>query len=206
MAFATPPLDLGLFELINQALHLKSLNTPMLLLSNKVLGLTLAAALLTYLARHSRRKALGLLLVALLCIGAVDQTVYHLKDAFGRPRPVNALSGVRYHQDGKWQTTEAQPSNPDSGVSYPSAHAANSMALTLVLIWFWPPGRPWLLALPLLVGYSRVYLGKHYPSDILAGWLIGATIALVLIQLSSQLGPALANKWPRRRGHKSDRR
>ncbi|HJW46431.1 MAG TPA: phosphatase PAP2 family protein [Lysobacter sp.] len=65
---------------------------------------------------------------------------------------------------------------PESTFSFPSGHAMGSMTLAwvcLLLAW-WTPWR-WpvaigLLGFTLLVGLSRVYLGVHYPSDILAGW------------------------------------
>lgn len=70
---------------------------------------------------------------------------------------------------------------PESTYSFPSGHAMGSMTLAAVLVllawhtrWRWP-----LLVLAagfvVLVGLSRIYLGVHYPSDILAGW----TAALV---------------------------
>ncbi len=65
---------------------------------------------------------------------------------------------------------------PESTFSFPSGHAMGSMTLALTVVflawhtrWRWPV----LLAAALfvvLVGLSRVYLGVHYPSDILAGW------------------------------------
>ena len=70
---------------------------------------------------------------------------------------------------------------PESSFSFPSGHAMGSMTLACVLVllawhtrWRWP-----LLAIAsvfvALVGLSRIYLGVHYPSDILAGWAAAIT-------------------------------
>ena len=65
---------------------------------------------------------------------------------------------------------------PEATYSFPSGHAMGSMTLAAVLILLaWPTrARWWVIAamavfVP-MVGLSRVYLGVHYPSDILAGW------------------------------------
>lgn len=70
-----------------------------------------------------------------------------------------------------------------SGYSFPSGHSLISMALYGFLAYLvfrnshWPgPGRVLgigLILLPVLIGISRVYLGVHYPSDVLAGWAVG---------------------------------
>ncbi|MGH8174176.1 MAG: phosphatase PAP2 family protein [Rhodanobacteraceae bacterium] len=65
---------------------------------------------------------------------------------------------------------------PEGNFSFPSGHAMGSMTLACVLVllcwhtrWRWPVVFS-ALAFVLLVGLSRIYLGVHYPSDILAGW------------------------------------
>lgn len=65
---------------------------------------------------------------------------------------------------------------PESTWSFPSGHAMGSMTLALVLVLLaWPTRARWwvvaaMVAFVPMVGLSRVYLGVHYPSDILAGW------------------------------------
>ncbi|QDA58429.1 phosphatase PAP2 family protein [Thermomonas aquatica] len=78
---------------------------------------------------------------------------------------------------------------PESTFSFPSGHAMGSITLALVLaLLAWHTRWRWWVAAPMaafvaMVGLSRVYLGVHYPSDILAGWAAASawTVAAYLL-------------------------
>jgi membrane-associated phospholipid phosphatase len=92
---------------------------------------------------------------------------------------------------------------PHADFSFPSGHATYSMTfvLALVLINWDSPRRPWLIGLGglfvLAIGVSRVYLGVHFPSDILGGWLLAIAWAVGLDQAMFRWLP-LARSQPLR--------
>ena len=78
-------------------------------------------------------------------------------------------------------------------LSFPSGHSANAMvtyvAMALILARTPGPRKPWMIAallLTALIGISRVMLGVHWPSDVVAGWSFGFLWALLLAWLANR--------------------
>jgi membrane-associated phospholipid phosphatase len=79
--------------------------------------------------------------------------------------------------------------SPHASFSFPSGHAAQSMAIVVALLLLATPARRSALLIPglafiALVGVCRVYLGLHYPTDILAGWMLSLSWVCLLGALS----------------------
>lgn len=111
---------------------------------------------------------------AFLICDLLSNQVKHL---VARPRPPNVLDGVRLLVG---STAKAN--------SFPSSHASNAFAFTLPMVYLLrgslsSPWRIYLLSLPVLISFSRVYVGVHYPSDVAGGIMLGTIVASLSILL-----------------------
>ena len=82
----------------------------------------------------------------------------------------------------------------ENSYSFPSGHAMASAALAIsTIVLFWPTKWRWPVLVAavfymLLIAFTRLYLGVHYPTDVLAGWLVsGAWVAVVAIVIHYRL-------------------
>ncbi|MFG1921683.1 phosphatase PAP2 family protein [Cryptosporangium sp. NPDC048952] len=84
----------------------------------------------------------------------------------------------------------------EDGFSFPSGHSASSLVVLCTVAWLVSMAVPdrtvratvWVAAVPLAlaIGLSRIYLGVHYPTDVLAGWVLGTTW-LITVALAAHL-------------------
>lgn len=124
---------------------------------------------------------LGLFAVFALC----DQSSAHwIKPLVKRVRPCHVVDGARVLI------------HCSQAYSFPSAHATNTFGCAVWLT-FWYPQYRWIFfGLAFLMSISRVFVGVHYPFDILAGWVLGAINAVAIILIVQWV----RHVWLRRAG------
>jgi undecaprenyl-diphosphatase len=143
-------------------------------------------ALAPVLALLARRPPLFTTLVTAATVWTADLLATLLKALVDRQRPYEVIP-------------QADPLlRWDVAGSFPSGHAATSVAGAVVLAYLLGRWGPWLGLLAAAVAFSRVYVGVHYPLDVLAGAALGAAVGLLAIALVRRLRPTSAG--PRRSG------
>jgi undecaprenyl-diphosphatase len=125
----------------------------------------LLLALVAMIRPGSRMAAWRVYLVVLLCYGVVDLA---LKPAIARPRPISVRA---------FDPPRDLPPIPRS-LSFPSGHTAAAFGSAMAIGRIWPQGRALWWTLAVLMGYSRIYVGHHYPIDVLGGALVGVLVAV----------------------------
>lgn len=124
-----------------------------------------------------KRTGIWLALMLILTITIGDQLSVLIKVLVERPRPSHAaaLTGMLN-----------LPIGQRGMYGFVSSHATNAFALTIFVSLIskckqlWPPLFIWAI----ITGYSRIYLGVHYPFDVLAGAILGSTIGYAMYKLT----------------------
>jgi undecaprenyl-diphosphatase len=129
-----------------------------------MIWLTIGAA-----AAWRRREWNGFVTLVLALVLAWLSADYLLKPVFGRARP--------FSSDLVIVVIGGKPGDP----SFPSGHAASSFAAARVLTTTAPEGWIAWWALALAISYSRIYLGVHYPFDVLGGAIVGLLSAAIIL-------------------------
>lgn len=137
-----------------------------------LVGLTVLALIITwYLKKERYFKIAKLCLFALVMSGVIAAC---LKLAIHEPRPYTVLSGIRQL---------VVPTEPNS---FPSGHTSSTFSVVTVLVhelWQYKWLVVILVALCIVIAFSRIYCGMHYPSDVVVGAMVGIISGIVVLKV-----------------------
>jgi len=171
-------LDLWLFNLINQNWANPALDPVMIAVT--YMGELFLWYLVSMILWRWKGSEVAIPLLIGLIIG--DITVFLIKYLVLRPSPYLIVSGARLLPAGLRLSGEP---------SFPSGHACRSFIGSVILGRKFSRWRYPLLGLATMISISRIYVGVHWPSDILVGAFIGISIGLGILKLEFRIMQAL---------------
>lgn len=183
-------LDKNLFIELN-SYHAPWLDTVMFFVSHKLTWIPLYIAIVYFIFRiHGPKKGIVAVLCIVLTITLADQiTSTVMKPFFARLRPT--------HEPELRDLVHTVNDYRGEKFGFASSHAANTFGLALfVFLLFRDRTRQvrWIFLWALVVGYSRIYLGVHYPGDIIVGAVVGMICSVGCFVAYRKISLTLANK------------
>ncbi|PZF71631.1 phosphatase PAP2 family protein [Taibaiella soli] len=167
--------DLTLLRLIHHS-RITALDMPLYWLSFVNTFVSIGILLFLLFLSFKRRAILPLFLKILTVFLISALMVWLIKNIMFRQRPF-----ITY--------TDIQKLSEAGSASFPSGHTTEAFAMAFAISFL--SGRWWLVLLvytwALLVAYSRIALGVHYPSDVLGGMVLGTFIAFITLKLTNRL-------------------
>ena len=181
-------LDHQWFHAINQGLSNSFFDFLMPILRNRYTWVPLYLFLAYFWVKNYGKAGMLMIVFLLLCFGISDYTASSIiKPAVARLRPCREMAG---------QINSLIPCG--SGYSFPSSHAANHFALALFFIILFYNKWKWVLPLALLwaasIGFAQIYVGVHFPIDVLAGGVLGSIVGSLLGLLFLRFKPEITWK------------
>ena len=167
--------DKTLFSFVRTSLRNPLCDFLMPLVSDKWNWLLPVLGLFVYSFVKDKRRGGLQILSSVLVIILVDASATALKGEALRLRPQQEISQI------------GMLIQRPASSSFPSNHAANSFALATLLTIYYPKMAGVFFAAAALVGFSRAYLGEHYPLDVLAGALLGTSLTLAFAMMARAL-------------------
>jgi undecaprenyl-diphosphatase len=159
-------IDKTLFLFFNSTIANPVFDAFFLFITNGRNWLYLGLIILGLYIWHQKKHAITGIILGGITFAITDAGCYRiLKPLFGRPKPCHPqhlVEGGRFLLGYK------------PYLSFPSNHAANAFGLAMLFTLMYPKRWYWLMPVAALVAFSRVYVGVHYPLDIIAGAIVGA--------------------------------
>jgi len=170
-------IDRIIFLFLN-GLHSSFWDAVMYWVSGRLSWLPLYLLITGYLIYRYKWKVIIMLLLVALLITLSDQGSVHLfKEVFKRLRPCHnpeishLVHIVREHCGGRYGFVSSHAANSFAVASYSLLIIRNRYYSIFIILW------------ALLISYSRVYLGVHYPGDIIGGAILGIVLGFVVYRL-----------------------
>ncbi|MBN1543504.1 phosphatase PAP2 family protein [candidate division KSB1 bacterium] len=163
-------IDTSLFFWINQGWQNPIFDWLMPFVTRKENGFPLwIVVYILLLWKGGTKGRIAALLIIPVIVFSDQLSASVFKPLFQRTRPCVALEDVQMLTGLK------------TSFSFPSSHAANIFAAASFFAIFYPQGRWFYWTLASLVGLSRIYVGVHYPFDVIAGAVLGVLCTLFVI-------------------------